>query len=87
MENISEHQNSNEQYPQEQVNLLLQRQINLLSEELYAQRIMLEDALAYASHLEGKVKSLATLSDILQHQLRELKNTTDEMNRHVSILN
>lgn len=78
MENeLAEYQNNNE--------LHLQVQMDLLSEELSAQRIMLEDALAYATHLEEKIKSLANFSNILQGQVAELKKTTDAIHQHVSI--
>ena len=78
MENESSEQNSNKQY--------LQEQISFLSEELCAQRIMLQDALVYATHLEGKLKSLSILSDALQNQLIELKNTTDKIHYHANII-
>lgn len=74
---LGEYQDSNEQH--------LQIQMNLLSEELSAQRIMLEDALAYATHLEEKIKSLADLSNIIQGQVSDLKKTTDIIHLHISL--
>ncbi len=77
MENISEHQNNNEQH--------LQMQMDLVREELSSQRIMLEDALSYATHLEEKIKSLADLSNLLQGQLADLKKTTDAIRKYASL--
>lgn len=74
---LGEYQESNKQH--------LQMQMSLLSEELSAQRIMLEDALAYATHLEEKIKSLADLSNIIQGQVSDLKKTTDSIHLHISL--
>jgi hypothetical protein len=79
MENeLAEHQQDNNE-------LHLQMQIDLLREELSAQRTMLEDALAYATHLEEKIKSLADLSNLIRGQLADLKKTTDAIHQHASL--
>lgn len=60
--------------------------IDLLQEQLNAQRIMLEDALMYAAHLEGKIQSIVALSFALQNQIIDLKNTADNVHLQATIL-
>lgn len=64
----------------------LEVEINLLQEKFDAQRIMLEDALAYAVHLEQKIQLIMTLSAALQSQIVDLKNTADTMHLQTTIL-